>query len=284
MRKRWAFIATVFLLSSCGPHWGGWEDGPLTSLNRSEPLQNDTVLEADIDVPIGQLEIQPGTSANLYELDLEYNQRIFKPEIEFERRGGTAVLKFRLNGEGKSIRRVGKTRLSLRFNPSVPLVLKTTTGVGQSEIDLGGMKVQRLNLESGVGETVVTMLSPNPISCDGVDIQSGVGSLEMTGLGNLGFKRFRFQGGVGGSKLDFSGDWKEEGDVDIDVGVGGVELLLPRSVGAEVRAQKSFMSGVDLPDFEKRGDTYFSYNLERVSKVLRLNIQAGIGGVDLRWI
>jgi hypothetical protein len=55
-------------------------------------------------------------------------------------------------------------------------------------------------------------------------------------------------------------------------------------VGAEVRAQKSFMSGVDLPDFQKRGDTYFSDNMERATKVLRMNIQAGIGGVDLRWI
>ncbi len=284
MRKRWAFIAVVVLLASCGPHWGGWEDGPLTSFNRAEPLQNETVLEAEIDVPIGELEIQPGTSGNLYELDLEYNERVFKPEIDFERRGTTAVLKFRLSGEGKSIRRVGRTRLNLRFNPSVPLILKTTTGVGQSEIDLGGMKVQRLDLESGVGETVVTMLSPNQISCDHVEIQSGVGSLEVTGLGNLDFKRFRFQGGVGGSKLDFSGDWKSEGDVDIEVGVGGVELLLPRSVGAEVRAQKSFMSGVDLPDFQKRGDTYFSDNMERATKVLRMNIQAGIGGVDLRWI
>jgi hypothetical protein len=284
MRRHYAFIAVAFLLSSCGPHWGGWDDGPLTSFNRSEPLQNETVLEAYIDIPIGQLEIQTASSANLYELDLEYNDRMFKPEVEFERRGDTAVLRFRLNGEGKSVRRMGKTRLNLRFNPSVPLVLKTTTGVGQSEIDLGGMKVRKLDLQSGVGETIVTMLSPNPVTCDEVNIESGVGSLEMTGLGNLGFRRFRFEGGVGGSKLDFSGEWKEEGDVDIEVGVGGVKLLLPRSVGAEVRASKSFMSSVDLPDFEKRGETYFSYNLERVSKVLRLNIQAGIGGVDLRWI
>jgi len=247
-------------------------------------MAGEELLEVDVDVPVGKLEIEAGTGGNLYEFDLDYNENAFTPEVEFQKRGNTGVLRFRLNGEGKHVRRMGKNRLNLRLNPDVPIVLRAKSGVGESQIDLGGMRIRELDIENGVGETSISMLEPNRISCDRVDIQNGVGSLKMTGLGNLASKQLKFQGGVGGSELDFSGDWREEGDIDIEVGVGGVELRMPRSVGAEVKANRTFMSGVDLPEFEKRGDTYISYNVDRVSKVLRLRIEAGIGGVELRWL
>ncbi|RPJ62254.1 MAG: hypothetical protein EHM23_03985 [Acidobacteria bacterium] len=268
-------------LSAC--HIGDFE-GQTTSLHKSVPVAGEELLEVDVDVPIGKLEIEAGTSTDLYEFDLDYNERAFTPEVNFQKRGSTGMLTFRLSGEGKHVRRMGKNRLNLRLNPDVPVVLRIKNGVGESQIDLGGMRIRELSLENGVGETSISMLTPNKISCDRVDIQNGVGALKMIGLGNLACKQLRFQGGVGGSELDFSGDWREEGDIQIEVGVGGVELRVPRSVGAEVTASKSFMSGVDLPEFEKKGDTYVSYNVDRVSKVLRLRISAGIGGVELKWL
>jgi hypothetical protein len=279
-----AVLLSGWLLCSCVVSDWDERESRRASLSKVEPSQNEELLEADISLPVGTLEIEAGTSANLYEIDLEYNERSFRPDIDFRRSGAKAELRFRLSGEGRSSRKVGKNRLTLRLNPNVALVLRTRTGVGESQIDLGGMSVRELDLENGVGETALTMLSPNRITCDEVQIRNGVGALDMTGLGNLGFQRLRFQGGVGGSNLDFSGDWKEEADVEVEVGVGGVKLRLPRSVGAEVRAGRSFLSGVDLPEFEKRGDKYYSYNLSRVSKVVRFRVQAGIGGVEWDWL
>jgi len=274
--------ACCLLLSSCGIEEA--VEGNLATMQKSEPLGNEELLEAEIDLPVGTLEIEAGPASNLYECELEYNERAFSPELDVHRRGNTAVLHFRLNGEGKGTRRMGKTRLTLRLNPSVPVVLRTKNGVGESRIDLENLRVRELRIENGVGETQVSMLSPNQTTCERVDISNGVGALKMTGLGNLAFRQLRFQGGVGGSELDFSGEWREEGEINIDVGVGGVELTVPRSVGAEVQASKSFLSGVNLPDFEKRGDTYISNNMERVNKVIRLRVNAGIGGVDLKWL
>ncbi|HXK59162.1 MAG TPA: toast rack family protein [Acidobacteriota bacterium] len=259
-------------------------EGHTTTLSRSVPVAGEEVLEVDLDVPVGRLEIESGSAGNLYEFDLDYNELAFTPDVDFQKRGNTGILRFRLSSEGKSFRRMGKNRLNLRLNPEVPIVLRTKTGVGESQIDLGGMSIRELDIENGVGETSVSMLEPNRISCDRVEIQNGVGALKITGLGNLACKQLRFQGGVGGSELDFSGEWNQEGEIEIAVGVGGVDLRLPRSIGAEVKASRSFMSGVSLPEFEKRGDTYISYNADRVSKVLRLRIEAGIGGVNLRWL
>jgi hypothetical protein len=259
-------------------------EGQTATVQKWQPFANEEAFELDIEVPVGKLEIEAGSADKLYEYDLQYNENAFTPEVEFDRRGNTAVLRFRLSGEGKSVRRVGKTRLNLRLNPNIPIALRGKTGVGESHIDLGGMKVRELDLRNGVGETRVSMLSPNRITCDRANIENGVGSLKMTGLGNLAFRQLTFQGGVGGSELDFSGDWREQGDIRIDVGVGGVQLRVPRSIGAEVQASKTFLSGVDLPQFDRRGDTYVSYNIDRVSRVIRLRIHAGIGGVELKWI
>jgi predicted membrane protein len=128
------------------------------------------------------------------------------------------------------------------------------------------------------------MLESNPVACERFEISSGVGDLDLVGLGNLSFDEMRFRGGVGEATLDFSGDWVSVGEVRIEVGVGGISLLLPRDVGAEIRASKTFMSNIELPDFTKKGNTYYSNNIDRVSKVIKFRVTAGIGEVELEWI
>jgi hypothetical protein len=108
--------------------------------------------------------------------------------------------------------------------------------------------------------------------------------LDLIGLGNFNFHKLDFRGGVGESTLDFSGEWQTQGSVDIEVGVGGILIKLPRDIGAELRISKGFFSNYDIEGFVKRGDTFYSDNLEKVGKVLKLNIRSGIGEVSVRWI
>ncbi|MGH9341634.1 MAG: hypothetical protein ACRD1R_19125 [Acidobacteriota bacterium] len=251
-------------------------------LRQDAPLQGEELIEADIEVAVGTLQIEAGSPSQSYDLDLQYNGA-FEPRVQYERDGGKARLEVALEGKARSVRNL-KTQLNLRLNPDVPLALQTHSGVGDSEIDLSGMSVRSLNLESGVGETRVSMLSPNRTVCEELEIRSGIGALEVTGLGNFGFKTFRFHGGIGGSELDFSGAWQHSGEVEIEVGIGGVEIRLPRSVGAEIRAPANFLSGLNLQDFTKRGNTYYSKNIDRVDKIIRFRIKTGVGGVDVGWM
>jgi hypothetical protein len=82
-------------------------------------------------------------------------------------------------------------------------------------------------------------------------------------------------------------DWAtstSSSSVEILVGVGGVEILRPRHIGAEVQLKESFFSGFDISGFRKRGEIYYSDNLEQVERIVRFNIRTGIGGVQIRWI
>ena len=252
--------------------------------SQSEPAGDEELMRARVELKVGKIEVEPGSPSNSYELELHYNELAFEPMIDFAREDGVADLSIGLDGEGKSFRGFGQNRLFLRLSPDVPIELVTNNGIGECNLNLTGMKVRSLVLESGVGETTLTMLESNPISCEKIEISSGVGELELVGLGNLSFEELDFQGGVGGASLDFSGSWDTVGEVEIEVGVGGISLLLPRDVGAEIRASKTFMSDIELPNFTKKGNTYYSDNLDRVSKVIKFRVTAGIGEVELKWI
>lgn len=278
-----AMVAALAGLSACMLDLDELGEARYANFTRSEPAGDEEGMDAEVSLRVGTLTITPGSPDRAYEVDLQYNERAFEPRLQFTRRQGRAHFEFELEG-GKSVRRVGKTNLHVQFNPQKPLRLEARMGVGKCHIDLSGMKVESLLLESGVGEAGLTVLSPTGTVCDEARIRSGVGGTEVLGLGNLGFRTFRFQGGVGGSTLDFSGSWEHVGEVEIEVGVGGVEIRIPRDIGAEIHVSKSFLSGLEITGFRKEGNTYLSENLDRVAKVVRFRISAGIGGVEIRWI
>lgn len=286
MKKTIFIIAVLLPLSACVSGLEQWvnEDVKYSNFQKSEKYQGQKELDATVELGVGEMRVQAGDPATLYDLDLRYNAASFKPKVESHVEGDRAYLNFSMQGEGRSWRKYGKTRLDLSLNPGAALKLEARTGVGDSQIDLSGMKLDSVRLDSGVGSTKLSMLSPNPIDCRRVRVRSGVGDLKVIGLGNFRFENFEFQGGVGGATLDFSGDWETVGDVNIEVGVGGVEIKLPRDIGAEIHASKNFLSGFDFKDFTKDGNIYRSNNIDRVKKVLHFRIDSGIGGVEIRWM
>ncbi len=261
------------------------DEGNVVTKQYSEPAAGEEVLRADVDLKVGDLQVSPGSPDRIYELELRYNEQLFRPAVDFRRDGKEADLTIGFESEGRSsFRRMSENLIRLKVSPEAALDLNANTGVGSSTIDLSGLKLQSLNLQTGVGETKLSMLQPNRGTCERVEISAGVGEFELIGLGNLGFRTFNFRGGVGESTLDFSGDWSQIGEVRVEVGVGEVLLRIPRSLGAEIRMNKGFFSDANLPEFRKEGNTYFSQNLDRVDKVLRFRVQAGIGGVSVRWM
>lgn len=279
-------VVCVLASAGCVSDLGSWADeGRTVTQSYSEPAAGDQLLKATVDLKVGELQVSPGNPDLAYELELRYNETMFKPRVDFQRSEGQAMLDIALEGEGKtSFRNMGNSLIRLQVNPATPLDLTANSGVGSNTIDLSGLSLQNMQMQAGVGETRVSMLQPNRVACDRVSIVAGVGAFELIGLGNFSSRSFDFRGGVGDSRLEFSGDWSVLGEVSVEVGVGQVELRIPRSLGAEIQISKGFFSDASLPEFEKEGNTYYSDNRGRVEKTIRIRVQAGIGGVAVRWI
>jgi len=258
----------------------------MVSLNQKQPLGTEKSLNADIRFDIGSLEVTGQKDSNLYSMDLEYDKASYQPSVQYEALGEEGRFTFKLESTHKvgirSERHNNRLRLSLA--DSVPLKLSVNTGVGDARLSLSGMKVSRLELESGVGGSKISDYEPNPVSCDLIRIKNGVGSIEAVGLGNLNFKELQFEGGVGGANLDFSGQWKQDADIRIQVGVGGVNVRMPQDVGVRVEAEKHFLSGLHLDGFNKRDAYYYSDNYDKAKTRVTLRVATGVGGLKISWL
>jgi hypothetical protein len=285
MFSSFAPVVLVLSLGSCTALWDRLPgEANFVDWNQSEDWGGEELLEVQLGLKAGQLEVRPGTSSELYNLKIHYNELAFEPQVELQRQGNRAELFIGMEGKGKSLRGLGDSRLNLCLNPDVPLELHARTGVGGSNIDLSGMKIHSLVLQSGVGETKVGISEPNRARCKEVELLSGVGAFEVVGLGHLAFDELEFHGGIGKAKLDFSGSCSQLGEITIRVGIGDVEIRLPRSIGAEVRGSEGFLSEFNMPGFRRCGDAYHSENSDHAAEIVRFQIQAGIGRIALEWI
>lgn len=284
MKKTCLLISCALLFSGCLLGIDDWDhEASYTTYTSSESSQGEETLRAKIELNVGQLLVTSGEPGTTYDLNLYYDENAFEPRLNFERSSAQARLDFNLSGKSRVNGRIGKTRLDVKLNPEARIDLDAQTGVAESEIDLTGLRITDIHLEAGVGETRVVSAAPNPEVCRRIRVESGVGTLKMSGLGNLNFERMDFHGGVGAAEIEFSGDWQRDAEVDLDVGIGGVDIGLPRGLGVEIQMSKSWLSGIDIRGFEKHGNHYSSENLDQATRRIRININAGIGGVKVRW-
>jgi hypothetical protein len=238
---------------------------------------------------IGSLELTgEEQSAALYSLSLEYDKNTYEPEIQYNAAsdGEEGRFHFNLRSTNKmGLRRERhNNRLRLAFSDAIPLKLRVITGVGDARLSLSGLKLSQLDFESGVGGSKMSAYEPNPVSCESVRLKNGVGSIEAVGLGNLNFRELEFEGGVGGANLDFTGEWKQSADIRIQVGVGGVNLSIPRDLGVRVEAEKHFLSGLQLEGFSKRDTDYYSENYDKAAIRISVRVVTGIGGFKITWV
>jgi hypothetical protein len=287
MKKTVWIICILPMLAGCDHY----EPRPveMVSMNQSRPLEKEKSLESTIRMDVGSLEILGDQNRTpLYSFDLDYDKSIYTPDIQYDspRVGTEGRFSFNLQSMHKMGMRNPEynNRLRLAFTDAIPLNLRINTGVGQARLSLSGMRIARLELESGVGETKMSAYEPNPILCESVRLKSGVGNLETAGLGNLNFSNLDFEGGVGAASLDFSGEWKQNADIRIHVGVGEVNVRMPRELGVKVAAAKNFLSGLQLEGFAQRDSLYFSENYDKARFKIYIQVRTGIGRLKISWI
>lgn len=280
------FLFLAFVCAGCGV------ENPLPSemiaINQSQLLNSEKKLKADITLNIGSIEVSGSDDPQpLYSLDLDYDKANSRPDINYTSNAGgeEGHLSFVLADSAKTGVRDGNQDAKLRINFSnlVPLELKVKTGVGESRLNMSGSQLTSLDFQSGVGSTKLSSYEPNRVTCEYIHIKNGVGEMDAVGLGNLNFRNLEFDGGVGEAKIDFTGEWKQNADIKIQVGVGAVTLKMPRSIGVRVEAPKSFLSGLHLDRFNKVDSYYYSDNYDTAQIRVTIRVATGIGECRISW-
>lgn len=279
-------MSSLLLLSAVSIAVAKDREPRIENFSESKPLDGVKSAEIRVELGLAEFTLKAGASKTLAQFDAIYDARYTKPSFDYERDGDRAfvlietkdVKKWKHKDEDRQ-----EAEYRVYLSPEPEIDLKCEVGLGDNELDLTGLKMNRVDLESGLAETDIIVAKPNSIRTKEIEIESGLGELNTDHLGNLRFDRLSLEGGLGSSNLDLRG-FEGEGEVVIAVGMGDCTLILPESVGVRLIHEESFMSSVDTRGFVKvDDDRYESQDYDSKESHLLIELEVGMGSVDIEW-
>lgn len=229
----------------------------------------------------GTLTLTPAAAPMLYSMHLRYDEDSGEPVHFFDTtsRRLTVGLDKQTMRLARSVRG-NRGELRLALTNQVPLDLTLDLGAVRGDIDLTGLKLSGLRVNSGASETRVRVDSGNSSEIATLELDVGAASLRVDGIANLNASRIRANVGVGELEMDFSGEWTRDIDATIDLALGHVELRVPREVGVRVEVDR-FLSSFDGDNFTKRDGAYYSRNWDDAKRRLQVKFNAALGNIDI---
>lgn len=249
-------------------------------------MHGETRLDARLEYAAGSLRVVPGQPAELYRMDLHYDDDRFEPVSDFDAASGAVALGLRSLGGG-GVRVVSRKQLeqlaTVALSPRVDLALELNLGAADAEVELGGLRVSQLDLRAGASRAVVRFSKANGTRCRHATFSAGAAELSVLGLGNSRCDVIDFEGGIGSVLLDFSGEWRSNARVGVEMAIGGLTLRLPRQVGIRLTMDR-FLSSFEPAGLVSRDGAFVSPNYDRSSRRLDLVISTAVGDVTVEWV
>lgn len=238
-------------------------------------------LQVELRYGAGQLVVEPGTRGELYRVGIRYDSDVFDPLTEYR----SGRLKVGVEGGSRSVRlrnqQAGDMKLAL--SPDVPLDLRLSFGAVEANMELGGLHVSRIKIETGASDSRLRFSAPNATRCQRLELSMGAAAFRAVGLGNADCAHIKAEGGVGDMNLDFSGVWRRDVTADITMALGSVTLTVPEDVGVVVR-RSTFLTSFTGPGFTKRDRNHYSDNWDRAPRKLTVELQGAFGSFTVRRV
>lgn len=248
----------------------------------SRRVADEARFEATVTHAAGTLKLQPADGSLLYSMDLRYDADVFEPVVDY----ASGSLELGVEGNGRDIRIKGDrgaADMEVSLSPRVPLALELEFGAGRAEVELGGLRLTELEIRTGASETRIDVSRPNPVRLAHAEFAAGAAQFEAWGLANLNADRISVDAGVGEVVLDLSGEWRGDLGIEVDMGLGALELRVPRGVGVKL-VKESFLTDLDAPGLEREGDAWYSADWRRAERHLTVDVQAAFGSIEIHWI
>jgi hypothetical protein len=202
----------------------------------------------------GTLQVRGGAT-KLLEGDFAFTKGEWKPVIVFTTETGKLVVKQPDNNRSINMDNGDSNEWKIRLNNRVPMEMNLSLGAGEGTIDLQGMKLTDLQMKAGAGKFAVK-------------------------LGNTTLQNLDINAGVGEMKLDLTGKWNNSLTANIKAGIGSIDLILPRFVGARVKV--SGLGSIEANGFKQQDGYYVNDAYNKSTHQLTIDISGGLGNVTLQ--
>ncbi|MFP4548733.1 MAG: toast rack family protein [Fidelibacterota bacterium] len=287
--KLLAVLLTGLMAVSYGDDSGDYERYDI-------PFKGEKKLIVDLDFAFGSLNIRPSDNNEyIMRAGMSYFRDALKPSIVYEISGSKGQLELgtKNNNHDYSLKEFNKMKKDanendwrLEFIKNVPTVYSIEFGAGDGNFDFSGMMIENMDFELAMGDIELYFNEPNRSRMKNMNVETGLGSFEARGLGNANISNFSLECGLGSSYLVFDGDFKGSVRAEVSVGLGSVDIEIPRNVAVEIRSESSFLSSVDFDDFEQiEKGLYQSANWRTdTSGRIIIEIAVGMGSASVEWI
>jgi hypothetical protein len=250
-----------------------------SSIQWERQLRGERELDVRVKYGAGTVHLGAADPGHLYRARLRYDEEVFEPTHLFER--GQLTLGVEGSGRRTTLRRgIQEGELDVRLSGEIPMDLHLELGAVKAEIDLGGLRLRTMELATGASDATLRVSERNPESMDRVRLQVGAASFVGRELGNLNAARFDIAAGVGEVRLDFAGLTREETRIEASMGLGSIEIRVPSNVGIRL-TRSSFLSSLNAPDLERRGDVYYSADWDDARVRVRIEVDSAFGSVSV---
>ncbi|HSJ24773.1 MAG TPA: hypothetical protein VK929_08910 [Longimicrobiales bacterium] len=279
LRLATSAAASVALVAAtgCGADSARAQDWDTVTSSRSIGDEQD--LRVNVEYGAGTLNLGSAPEGSLYRADLRYDRASFTPRMDFE----DGRLRVGVTGSEVRGRSIRGSELDLLVTRTLPVDLTLQFGAAEANLDLGGIRVRNLELQTGASRTTLTVSEPNPDVCRSATIEVGAARFQASGLGNLNAEQLAVRGGVGEVILDFTGEWRNDMTAGVEMGLGTLTVRVPRGLGVQVN-RGGALTSFDGQDLLRRGNSYYSENFDDATHRLTVNLEAALGRIRVVWV
>jgi hypothetical protein len=272
-------LGTVFTIVLCA--------NARQTKHREFSLTHEKELRVILDISFGSITIERGKRDKIAEVDYddeETDKQKLYISYDISHESGTLHIKLKESTHfwnDDEDNKGNRNHLEIKLSDAVPISFEIELGAGTGEINLTDLQVKEFNISTGASSVTMNCGKPNPISADDISIESGVSKFTAMDLGNMNFCKLKFSGGVGSYKLDFNGKFRQSAEVQIEVGLGSININVPKSIPAKLVYDDNWLSSFSLDDdFERtRKGVYETEDFQDSSKRLTIRMEAGLGSV-----
>jgi hypothetical protein len=176
-------------------------------------------------------------------------------------------------------------QIDLTLGTAQPYSLGVELGASDNTLELGGLPLTRLSIKQGAGKVDVNFSSANPQPMSLLRLEAGATGMEMRNLANANFTDMILEGGAAGYKFDFGGTLQRNAHVRLTAGVSGVEITVPATTAAKIRAE-IVLGGLSIGDgFTKKDGAFWTEAaLKGQTPVLVIDANLSLGGLTLKVV
>lgn len=259
-----------------------WRSGTAT-----RQVHGERSLRVEVELAAGTFLLGPGSPGTLYRANVRYDADQFVSSTSFDAEASRLAIALKPIGDDGHFDPGDQPeqRLDVALSPAVPAMLDLRFGAATAHLELGGLSLESVALQTGASQSAIAFSAPNRVACHRFELEAGAAEIDVTGLGNSRCEHITVSGGVGEVLLDFTGRWLEASatDAEVTIGLGALTMRFPEGLGVAIEVER-FLASFEDRGFVRQGSRYISAGFEEAGAQIAIRLKAVFGDVNVEWV